>query len=90
MRFNDKLPERNRKRNPLKNRDDRTASGFHFDEQPPALRAGRRHDVYRVAQSYNNNYSTETTDDQLDGTDDLTLYKHTLNRICFIFNYDNI
>lgn len=62
MRFNDKLPERNRKRNPLENRDDRTATEFHYDEQPPAVRAGRRHDVYRVAQSYYNNNPTETTD----------------------------
>jgi len=83
MRFNEKLPVRNRKRIPLESHDDRTASEFYSDERPPAERAGRRHNVQHVAQSFYN-YPTETTRDQVDGSDDLTFYMQTLNRICVL------
>lgn len=74
MRFIEKLPVRNRKRNPLTSGDDRTANGFCFDGRPPAVRAGRRHNVRRVAQSFYNGYynPTETARDRFGGSDDLT------------------
>jgi len=89
IRLSEKLPERNRKRNPLTSGDDRKASGFRFDERPPAVLAGRRHNVRRVAHSFYDDFIPNrrkhgTRSDRIHGPDDLTFYTHIHHRICVV------